>query len=142
MLLKIIHPLTHKHILNTHIHIHSALKGDQLTSHTVGHAAAFLLKLLCTWRTVVQVTYVGASDVPPHPSSSRGTGKSSSSTTSSTTTPAQWSEEIRTLLATMLGRPKLNLGYQDFVTFDQYYKAINKGADAVAATLASAREKM
>ena len=118
---------------------HSAPKGELLAAHTVGSGLWFLLKLVCTWRTIVHVTYVGAQDVPPHPSSSSSTG----TRRTGPVTPAQWSEEVRTLLATMLGRPKLNtLGVDDFLTFSQYWYAVGKGDEKTAATLASAREKL
>jgi hypothetical protein len=42
----------------------------------------------------------------------------------------------------MLGRPKLGLGYDDFVTFGKYYAAVQSKDDKTAAALASAREKM
>ncbi len=118
----------------------SAAKGELLAAHTVGSGLWFLLKLVGTWRTVVHVTYVGAQDVPPHPSSaSSGPG----ARRAGTATPAQWSEEVRTLLATMLGRPKLStLGVDDFLTFSQYWAAVGKGDDKTATTLASAREKL
>lgn len=124
------HPPTHKH---------SAPKGDILASHTVGSGLRFFFKILCQWHTTVHVTYVGAQDVPPFPGSSRKTNSSSSSSSS---TPAQWSEEVRGLLASMLGRPKLSLGYDDYVTFGKYYAAVQGKDDKAAAALASAREKM
>lgn len=114
----------------------SAPKGDLLATHTVGSSLRFFFKILCKLRTVIHVTYVSAQDVPSYP----GSGKSGSKSTSST--PAQWTEEVRGLLASMLGRPKLGLGYDDFVTFGKYYAAVQRKDDKATAALASAREKM
>lgn len=122
----------------THTSPHdSAVKGDLLATHTVGSSLRFFFMILCRPRTIVHVTYVGAQDLPSYPGS-----RSSSGNKNTSRTPAQWSEELRGLLADMLGRPKLGLGYNDFVTFGKYYAAVHTKDDKAAAALASAREKM
>lgn len=113
----------------------SAPKGEVLPTHTVGSIFGFYLQLLSRWRTTVNVSYVGAPDLLLQSTSAKGSGGSSR-------TPVYSSEELRSLLANMLGRPKLNLGYEDFCSFRKYYAAIRAGDEEGAAALARAREKM
>jgi hypothetical protein len=53
-----------------------------------------------------------------------------------------WAEEMRGLLAAVLGKPKLASGLDDFVTFGLYWGAILRGDTAAAAKLADARDKI
>lgn len=57
-------------------------------------------------------------------------------------TPQVWAEEMRGLLAAVLGKPKLASGLDDFVTFGLYWGAILRGDTAAAAKLADARDKI
>ena len=45
-------------------------------------------------------------------------------------------------MAVTLGKPKLALGFEDFVTFGQYWRATREGDAAAAACLADARDKI
>ncbi|CAN0165304.1 unnamed protein product, partial [Hapterophycus canaliculatus] len=50
-------------------------------------------------------------------------------------------EKIRSLMAAMIGRPKLALGSKDFASFVEYYDLLNKGDKPGAAVLADTRSK-
>lgn len=49
--------------------------------------------------------------------------------------------KIRSLMAAMIGRPKLALGSKDFASFVEYYDLVNKGDKTGAAVLADDRRK-
>ena len=55
-----------------------------------------------------------------------------------------WAEDLRSLLAQMISVKKLKvaLGYEDFVTFDLYWRAVRSGDIATADRLAGARDKI
>lgn len=123
--------------------------GEGLASLTVGNPLGFLLRLLTSWRTTVLVTYVAAEDAPQlaaSSASSSGAAKhpspASSSSSNVCANPQAWGEEVRALLSAMLGKPKLGVGLDDFVTFGQYWEAIRKGNAAAAGRLADARDKI
>lgn len=131
----------------------SATKGEPLASHTIGSAPGFALRLLTTWRTTVLVTYVAAEDSPQlaAPSSAPAGGAAKRATTTAggisgggsvCASPQAWAEEVRGLLAAVLGKPKLASGLDDFVTFGLYWGAIRRGDTAAAARLADARDKI
>lgn len=92
----------------------------------------------------MEVSWVAAADVPRFPVS-RGGGSMDSSRKfpgpSQTQTPAAWTEEIRSIMAGMIGRPKLALGSRDFASFFSYYELHKKGDKEGAAALADARSK-
>ncbi|CAN0119267.1 unnamed protein product [Pylaiella littoralis] len=98
-------------------------------------------------RSTMEISWVAAGDVPKFPMSrapSRG-GSSEYSrkfpASSQQQTPAAWTEEIRSLMAAMIGRPKLALGSNDFASFVEYYDLVAKGDKAGAAVLADDRRK-
>lgn len=51
------------------------------------------------------------------------------------------SRQIRTLMAAMIGRPKIALGSADFASFVEYYDLLQKGKKDEAAKLADKRSK-
>jgi hypothetical protein len=55
-----------------------------------------------------------------------------------------WAEDLRSLLAQMISAKKLKvaLGYEDFVTFNRYYRAVRAGDIQTADQLAGARDKI
>lgn len=50
-------------------------------------------------------------------------------------------EQIRSLMAAMIGKPKLALGSQDFASFLEYYERLCRGDKQGAALLADNRGK-
>ncbi|CAB1098669.1 unnamed protein product [Ectocarpus sp. CCAP 1310/34] len=96
-------------------------------------------------RTTMEVSWVAAADVPRFPM--RATSRVSSDPSrkfpgpSQLQTPAAWTEEIRSLMAAMIGRPKLALGSKDFASFVEYYDLVSRGDKAGAAALADSRSK-
>ncbi|CAM9247484.1 unnamed protein product [Ectocarpus sp. 12 AP-2014] len=96
-------------------------------------------------RTTMEVSWVAAADVPRFPT--RAVSRVSSDPSrkfpgpSQLQTPAAWTEEIRSLMAAMIGRPKLALGSKDFASFVEYYDLVSRGDKAGAAALADSRSK-
>jgi hypothetical protein len=58
-------------------------------------------------RTRIAVSYLGAESFPPQEEAARGAGRAKRGL----------GDEARDLIAMMLGKPKLNLGVADFLTF-------------------------
>lgn len=50
--------------------------------------------------------------------------------------------QIRSLMAAMIGRPKLNLSSTDFTSFVEYYGMLRRGDKEGAAYLADKRSKI
>lgn len=50
-------------------------------------------------------------------------------------------EQIRSLMAAMIGKPKLALSSQDFTSFLEYYERLRRGDKQGAALLADNRDK-
>jgi len=88
------------------------------------------------------VTYVSAEDVPSFPQEV-GTGAKGSALGSlaSRKGSAGWTEEVRQLISAMVVKPKLSLSYDDFVSFDQYWRSVVRGDSALASKMADARGK-
>eukprot|EP00752_Nemacystus_decipiens_P004444 g4057.t1 len=97
-------------------------------------------------RSTMEVSWLAAADVPKFPMRALSRGSSSDSSRkfpgpSQLQTPAAWTEEIRSLMAAMIGRPKLALGSKDFASFVKYYNLLSRGDKAGAAKLADSRSK-
>ncbi|CAM9124539.1 unnamed protein product [Ascophyllum nodosum] len=95
-------------------------------------------------RSTMEVSWVPAADVPRFPIRSLGRGGSadfSRKFPGPSQTPAAWTEQIRTLMAAMIGRPKLALGSEDFRSFLEYYELLSRGDKKGAALLADKRRK-
>ena len=98
----------------------------------------------------VVVTYVTAKDVPTFPNKASENSKTQKSGSTEKTkglqrvfkkTPSVWMEDVRTLIAQMVGKKKVPLGYDDFVSFNEYWNELAKGNKNAAAQLADARKK-
>ncbi|CAM9883978.1 unnamed protein product [Discosporangium mesarthrocarpum] len=100
--------------------------------------------------SVMDVSYVSSTDSPPFPlreASHGGSGQQGNreAGTRSIRSPQQtigtWTDEMRSLLAAMLGKPKLAVGSLDFVSFVEYWGMLQRGDKAGAAGLADKRKK-
>ncbi|CAM9183646.1 unnamed protein product [Scytosiphon promiscuus] len=120
-------------------------RGGFTPAQPVGSALRQLF-WLCSQlsRSTMEISWVAAGDVPRFPMSRSLTRADASRKfpgASQPQTPAAWTEEIRSLMAAMIGRPKLALGSKDFASFVEYHDLLNKGDKSGAAVLADTRSK-